>query len=308
MNCGFGPVPDAYKVHRRISVTKALRLLKCPAKFKYEIDHPAERTRVMRQGSMVDAFILSPNEFFKTYEVLDKSKYLVDTESYKARLKEHGLPVTGTKEVLKHRLLDNNKAFRMEFLDEYQKEVKKEFITQDDMIELIAIKESLYKNKAIIQDFGPVDQGMNQVLGWKYVPEYDLVLTFKLDRIYNGKIIDIKKTPSCEYYKFQRKVQEEGLFIQAASYMWLMKDMSETKDFMFYAYEHEGPYIWSAFKMIPQFLDEGLSELFRALRMFNECMDNDYWPAYDNRIMDLHPSAWFIDSLERKRENELGEQ
>lgn len=305
MNCGFGKIPDQYKHVDKISVTKAMRLLRCPAKFKYEIDNPIEQTRAMKQGSMTDLFILSPNEFFKTYEVLDKSKYLDTADDYKARLTALNLSATGTKEVLKQRIIGANAAFRMEFLDEYMKEVKKEFISQDQLNELIQIKAALYNDASLINHFGNVEDGMNQVLGWKYLEEYDTMLTFKLDRLYNGNVIDIKKTPSCEYYKFQRKVQEENLFIQAAAYMYCMKDLAEVREFYFYAYEHEAPYIWQSFRMPIQFLDEGLAELFRAIRLFKECKQNNYWPSYEKGPLDIHPSTWFIDTLEKKRENEL---
>lgn len=305
MNCGFGKIPDNLKHIDRISVTKAMRILDCPVKFKYEIDHPIEPTKVMKQGSMVDMFILSPSEFFKNYEVLDESKYLVTADDYKARLLSAGLSTTGTKEVMKQRLLNEEAAFRMDFLDEYKKDVKKEFISQEQLNELINIKASLYNTASIIDKFGPVEDGMNQILGWKYLEEYDIVLTFKLDRIYNGNAIDIKKTPSCQYYKFQRKIQEENLFVQAAAYMYCMRDLADLKDFYFYAYEHEAPYVWQSFRMPIQFLDEGLSELFRAIRLYKDCVKNNYWPSYDNGPVDVHPSSWFIENLERKRESEM---
>jgi len=120
-------------------------------------------------------------------------------------------------------------------------------------------------------------------------------------------LLDIKFTElSVNPISLDRHIINMGYSIQAAFYVRGAKAIFgiEPKFILIFC-EIQEPYICSFVGLTPGFMDFGKQQTEFGKFLWEKCLRNNDWPAYENRVHYLEPPAWAITAWEEKS-GELG--
>jgi hypothetical protein len=125
----------------------------------------------------------------------------------------------------------------------------------------------------------------------------------KLPRIY-----DIKSIRSANPDVCRRHVADYGYAIQRAAYVRAVErirpDLAGRVDFVFVFYELEPPYAVTPIRLDGSFREIGERAWRRAVDTWERCLNENRWPTYTTRTLDLEPSPWVL-AREAEREFEV---
>ena len=121
----------------------------------------------------------------------------------------------------------------------------------------------------------------------------------RFDRLqYDGvtlKILDLKTTHTASPKEFQRTCANFSYDLQAAWYSELARvcfPEARAVEFFFVALERKAPHGISVFKASEGLLANGRQKMAKALDLFAQCTELDYWPSYDPVVHDLDMPTW----------------
>lgn len=121
----------------------------------------------------------------------------------------------------------------------------------------------------------------------------------RFDRLqYDGvtlKILDLKTTHTASPKEFQRTCANFSYDLQAAWYTDLAAQCfpeARAVEFYFIALERKAPHGISVFKASEALLNSGRAKQAKALDLFAQCSELNYWPSYDPVVHDLDMPAW----------------
>lgn len=99
-------------------------------------------------------------------------------------------------------------------------------------------------------------------------------------------IPDYKTARSCVPADFERSVDEYGYHIQAAHYLdGIGKVTGHQPDaFFFIVQEKQAPYLVSVCALSEEAMHWGRLLVRRAIRVFADCLERDWWPGYDGNV------------------------
>lgn len=244
---------STYHAHPAISKSNLFKMSKCPAIFKYELEHPPEQTDAMRLGSAFHKIVLEPDGFNDEFAVLP----ILDRRTKK-----------GKEEYLS--FLDGAENKTVITQEQYQ-------IICDMKASVMASKYAkfLVTNSEVEQSFYWVDE----LTGIEVKCRPD---SRKIMKDGTGIITDLKSCTSARNDDFLRDCIKFGYDLQTYQYKTGVE--LETKiphDFVFIAVEKTPPYAVNVLKADPLMLRRG-EELFREyLGIYADCLQTGNWYDYN---------------------------
>ncbi len=102
-------------------------------------------------------------------------------------------------------------------------------------------------------------------------------------------IPDYKTARSCSPADFERAVEDYGYHIQAAHYLEGIEKTTGTRpdSFFFIVQEKTAPYLVSLCVLDEPAMYWGRMLVRRAIRMFADCLEKDWWPGFDAHVSNI---------------------
>ena len=116
----------------------------------------------------------------------------------------------------------------------------------------------------------------------------------------NGLVIDLKTTQNASVEEFSKTIYNFGYYHQVAFYCSAVKQIYKTDDypaFIFMSAEKEAPYECAFFTADQVTLNIGLSENENLLRLYRECVQNDRWFGYEDKVNEISLPQWAINKF-----------
>lgn len=111
----------------------------------------------------------------------------------------------------------------------------------------------------------------------------------------SGILVDYKTTICAEPSAFARSAANFGYHMQAAWYLDIADDLGlAPRGFLFIAQEKDPPYLVSVVELVADALDVGRARNRRALERFRDCTETGIWPGYstDTEITPIDLPRW----------------
>jgi hypothetical protein len=284
-----------YRQHPGLSQSAMKELLVSPAHFmaRYGPDAPPfYPTTNMILGLGIHCKTLEPELFDAQFvSKADKEKPLTIAQ-LKAELDASGIdyPKTAKKDELQALLYPGGlPADTRTALD------------PDAFADVLAASEALRTHDITGQWFSPgsKDYRKNNEVSIFTLNHFGQPIKGRFDRLeYDGmtaRIIDLKTTHTASPREFQRTCANFSYDLQAAWYTQLAQMAfpdARAVEFYFVAIERKAPYGISVFKASEGLLQSGRFKMQKALDLYAQCVELDYWPSYDPVVHDLDMPAW----------------
>ncbi|MTI12418.1 PD-(D/E)XK nuclease-like domain-containing protein [Sansalvadorimonas verongulae] len=253
-------------------------------------------TRTLTLGRLLHACVLEPDRFKKDYAPpLDPAAYpdaLVSQEDYKACCKTLGLPVSGTKQVLKERIQEaaDDAVFWDDILAEHSK--GRTLISQPDFDICAGVMSSVQHHGKASKVF--TDGVSERSLFWED-PGTELACRARMDyyREDIGVVFDLKTTTDARLESFQRDVFKYGYHISAAMYLEGCRQLGlKATAFAWLAIEKEPPYAIGLYMASPEMLAAGDNDFRDYLATFAACKESSFWPSYSDDFVTIDLPPW----------------
>ena len=242
-----------------LSSTGARKILECPARFKWERDHPPEPKPAFDFGHLVHRLVLGEGSVIQIVEA-------TDWRSKAAQAERDATRADGAVPVLRSEY-DAAKAMR----------------------------EAVMAHPTASALFA---EGVAEQSGyWRDEPT-DIQLRFRPDWLttsLSGRAlcVDYKTTISANPADFAMSVGKFGYFMQHAWYVaGLAAHGIDDAGFLFVAQEKQAPYLVSVIELDPDAVLLGARRNRRAIDLYAECVATDTWPAYGDGINVVDLPRW----------------
>ncbi len=262
-------------------------------------DRIAKReTNPMNLGKGVHASIFERDRFIKEYRVAPTPELfpdaLVSADDYKAKCKELELPVSGTKDVLKARILEKNKDVK--FFDDVEAHFAKNYklLSFTEFKAATAIAKKISQSKSAAAVFG---KGKSEVvIIWKD-PETNIACKARLDWLTDDYTIvtDPKTTRDVRPDAFAKAVGNFGYHRQASWYMDAVEHATgvRPKLFVWLAIEVEFPYAVRFYYASDRSIEVGAAENRKNLNALRDCAETKNFPGYPDELTHLDLPKWY---------------
>ena len=270
--------------------------LHCKAEMTRSGDRPD--TEAQKVGRLVHCAVLEPERFAATYcrapQVEDHPDALTNHDSYKARAKDLGLKVGGSKSDLKARILEA--APETEFWDDHLEQVmdgEREALKADHWFLAQSIIESIATNdKARKALSGGVAE---ETLVWRD-DQTGLLCKSRMDyyREDLGLIVDVKTTEDARPQAVARDIHKYGYHVSAAHYLDGLQalDLPGGQSFAWVFVEKKAPYAVGLYFASAEMIDRGREQQREYLTQFARCKLSGIWPGYANEFQTIDLPAW----------------
>ena len=113
-------------------------------------------------------------------------------------------------------------------------------------------------------------------------------------------ILDYKTTDNANPEVFSRQIGRMGYDLQSEFYTAGVQAVTGREDcvFVFLVQEITAPYACSLVSLSEAYKTVGRGKFTRATNIWNDCITQNRWPGYDNRIAYIEPTAWQIAEAE----------
>ena len=119
------------------------------------------------------------------------------------------------------------------------------------------------------------------------------------DARYTGDICDLKTTSDASPKAFQNSAVNYGYFLQSAMIYRALESINiEMKQFVFVVVEKEPPYPVAIYTLGDDALEYGLQQFDDLMFVLSQCQENDKWPGYPIREINLPSYVKFDTELE----------
>lgn len=258
------PEADYHAQHQALSASGAKALLppSCPAKFKWQQEHPVYKD-VFDFGSVAHRLILG-----RGAEIVPLD--FPDFRGKEARAERDAVRADGKTPIL-----------------------AKEY---DRAVDLAAAVMAHPDAAAVFSDGQPEVSAFwtDEEAGIQRRARFDWLRDVREGR--RLIIGDLKTAVSSEPDEFGRAAANYGYAIQAANYIdaAIALDLDPDPAFLFVAVEKEPPYVVTVGQLDEESLAVGRYLLRKAIRLFAECTERDEWPGYATGVAELSLPYWFI--------------
>lgn len=255
-------MPDAiYHSRPELSSTGARRLLKSPAKFKWEQDHPRPGKRDYDVGHAAHAKVLGVGS--------DVIEYPADHLTPSGRVSTKAATLAWAADQRANGLVP---------------------VSPDDIAAVNAMAESVLahpKARALFEA-----DGHREVSAFASVE--GVASRARLDALVGDIGVDLKTTRrTANAEGFSRESSDHGYFVQEAWYRdVLLAEGIELSDFVFISVEKEPPYLVGVNRHDPVFQDMGKSAVAEARSRYRRGIETGEWPGYSTDIEYASPPAW----------------
>jgi hypothetical protein len=292
----------AHEYHDRkdyLSNSMLSHFLRSPAHLQAYLRNPPEPTKALTDGTMIHDAILEPEMLSKKYvaspDVNNHPGALVSADDLKAKCKDLGLPVSGTKSELSKRILEKapNTPIWDQIVQSYaEKHAGKTFIKGEDLRSLERLVESVYSHEAASQI---LKNGVAESSIFWEDKETGVKCRCRPDYYVKdgGILIDVKSTEDARASTFQKSLYTFGYYRQLAFYALGLEaaGLPVTKCRII-AVEKSEPYAVSVFEVDSTTIHRGFHDVFQGLRRYAECLKSDNWPAYSEQVEIISLPTW----------------
>jgi exodeoxyribonuclease VIII len=239
---------DEYHKLEGISNSGISLILDCPARYYYEKLSGLcnkEKSNELLIGSAIDSRVFEPNLFTKQYTFLP--------DDFKIK---------------------SGKKF-----EEYEKNENRYIFSRKDYKKILDITDAI-NNTNIFKNFKNTGKSQ-QTLIWE--DENGVTLRSRPDWMNDDFIVDLKTTRSANPKFFSRSIEEYNYHTQA--FMQLegaYKLDGKKRTHILLAIEKEEPYICEQFILNNDSLEKGRENCLRGAFIYQQCLENAYWPSYGN--------------------------
>lgn len=242
----------------RLSASGAKTLLKSPARYRWEREHPAKPTAAMEFGTMFHALVLEPHVFVERY---------AESPGFDKRTKEG-------KTAAEQWDADNPGRIAVPAADWARVHAMARSVEQAGVGDLMT------------------GGKMEEPILW----ERDGVpLKAKLDCLGRDHIIDLKTTSAEDESEIQRNAWSLGYHISAAAYQEAAEVATGRKlPKVFVFVQSSAPYDVAVLEASEDFISRGRALWDKAVRIYGACAEFDDWPGMSAQftIGKLHPPKW----------------
>lgn len=131
----------------------------------------------------------------------------------------------------------------------------------------------------------------------------DCLLKGRLDAVAGGDIYDLKSCEDARPEAFARTIHAYSYHVQAALYLDLYNahvncEQDAARGFYFVAVESAAPHGCRMYRLRDDAVEQGRAEYRRLLRLHDECVRQDLWPAYTDECVELSLPIWARSSKE----------
>ena len=240
-----------------LSSTGARKLLppNCPARYRYERDHPPTPTDDMTFGSAVHKLVLGEGAAIR----------VVEADSWRtkeAKLAMKAAHETGLIPMLTHQL-------------------------EAAQIVADAVRADRYAGKLLSSGVA------ERTLVWRD-EETGVWCRAMLDWIKGRIVVDVKTCPSASPDKLPRHIADLGYHIQAAHYLEGMRvlGLAEKPALLFVFVEKDPPHLVNTVQLNPLALEIGAHYARLARLTYRDCMESGRWPGYSTDIELIELPGW----------------
>ncbi|MGR3315416.1 PD-(D/E)XK nuclease-like domain-containing protein [Roseovarius indicus] len=269
-----------------------------------------EETAAMRVGSAEHGILLEPGQFEKEFALpFDASEWpdaLATVDDIKARLKEHGLPVSGKKADLIERLreadptvqiLDDLKAMHAE------DSAGKAILTPAQWRDVRGMRDAAIEHPRLCKLLTD-PRGKAELSAYWRDKATGLLCRCRPDLWVGDVVLDIKTTDDARASSFERSVEKFRYYVQAPFYLDGIKKAVEQsgqplpegleipKQFVFGAIEKKAPYLNAIYVLDPQTMEIGRREIRDDLKALADAIARDDWPGYSRDIQAIGLPEW----------------
>ncbi|MBT8490434.1 MAG: PD-(D/E)XK nuclease-like domain-containing protein [Deltaproteobacteria bacterium] len=267
---------EFYHSQPGISASGLKKLRESPAHFMYE---ERKETEAMKFGTMYHHFILEPETFYQTYQIVDTSKRPDQKHSMAAK---------------------ENSIWLATFDNPVSEQMHEQLKAMKAVLWKHPYARSLLTNgEAEVSYYCEIDIGAEKPIKVRLRP----------DNVKHKKriVVDLKTAKDASVDGFKKDAANLKYHIQAAFYADLMELIMEEElgyEFFFVAQEKVKPYNFGIFQASPQFRAVGKYEWELLLMVYAWCLENDKWPGYQlwcaNRygVEQLDLPAWAIKEMD----------
>jgi exodeoxyribonuclease VIII len=267
-----------------------------PAHCKAGEQADPKETEALRLGRLIHCAVLEPGRLAEAYCVKpDPDNYpgaLTDLASYKVKANLLGLKVSGTKAVLKARILEADPGAM--FWDDIQTDSvggRQEFKQDQWEIQerIVAAIEDTPSAKAALS--GGVAE---EVVVWED-PVTMQMCKSRMDyyREDIGVVLDLKTCDDARPAAVQRAIMKYGYHRSAAHYLNGLRAMGlPGDDFAWIFVEKSPPHAIGMYFAAPEMIYAGEDDMRRHLNLYSYCMDTGNWPAYSENFETINLPEW----------------
>lgn len=244
-----------YRAHPAISRSDLFKISKSPLHFRYEMDHPQEKTQALIFGSAFHKLVLEPDTFYDEFSVVPD----VDRRTKAGR----------------------------EFWDDYMKSVPpwNDLIRVDDFALINDMAESIKSNKyarALLA--GQHEQSFfwtDEMTGEECKCRTDILADIGGVHI----IADLKTCTAADTKSFQRDMMKYGYDLQAYMYCEGVKQNTGIDhQFVFIAVEKTPPYAVNIMMAEQGVMESGLDKFREYIGIYHECKQTGEWWSYNGHF------------------------
>lgn len=261
---------EAYHSGPGLSRSDFVKLLRSPAHYKFPPEEEKE-TPALLFGEAFHVAILQPKLFEKQYTTLPPD---FDGRTTRGKALKADIEASG-KQILKY----------------------------DDFRAIDGMAKALLLHPEIARI---LETGIPEASCYWRDPAYpDILLKSRIDwlNMKESIILDLKSTTDARPGPFTKHAYDYHYHTQAAHYLSGVSIITgaEHRDFRFAAIEKESPYGLILYPAGDMFLQAGQIEVQKALRIYQDCMEKDYWPCYPTEMQELDIPEW----VRRKMQNNV---
>lgn len=252
------PEADYHADRESLSVSGAKVILKAPALFKWQLDHPVHKD-VFDFGSAAHRLVLGVGPSLVVHEYdAEKVKSPKATNAWKAQQAE----VRETGDIL---------------------------LTPDEHRTVTDMADAILQHRLATR---LLSEGRPEVSAYAAHEPTGVVRRGRFDWLGATILTDYKTAASSEPAAFVRAAVNFGYHMQHAWYSDLARDLGHpSQAFAFIVQEKEPPYLVTVIELPPELVDVGRRRNQRALERFRDCTEADLWPCYIPDDQFAQPSA-----------------
>jgi hypothetical protein len=310
-----GQSNEKYHGNKKIVSKSSLDIIrKSPAHFLHSrtVERKAP-TPAQRTGTIDHTSILEQENFWKDYArpFVAPDGALNTKEDISARLKELGLPVSGSKSAVTERLreADPDAIFLDDMKEEYAAKIgDREILTAEEIEQAEAVRESVMSHPIAGKLLTPGSGVAELSCYWKD-PETGVQCRARPDFWrHDGLIVDLKTCIDASPEGFSKSIHNWRYHVQHAFYVdgvtsavsaQLQRPtdgpvMPAPTGFVFVAVEKTAPYAVGVYMLDPQSVEIGRREYREDLAKYAECQRTGEWPAYSLKIEPISLPEWVL--------------
>ena len=232
----------------------------CPAKVRYDMNHPKPSSPALVIGSGFHTATLEP-------EKLDDEFAVKPSE------------IDGQGPRTKH--------YKESFELMQKSEPDKQWLAPSDYDLILEMAGSALENPVLRHYMADIDKvvegtGYFEMEGAKCKVRPDLYIPGA------GVVIDLKSTQDASNRGFTKSVRQFGYLFQACWYMHALRLLGEKpKQFVFIAVEKTAPYATAAYTIKESDINKQFSNMERACQLWAACQSSGIWPGYSDMVETL---------------------